>query len=91
MKIARHTPRLAAAVPLSVLTLLSASFLAGPVFAQTTTGSVVVKKFYDANANGIRDTGEPWLSGWPMTLTGPGIDSTRNSTATWTGLASGAV
>jgi len=91
MKIARHIPRPAAAVPLSVLALLTAGFFAAPVFAQTaTTGSVVVKKFYDANANGIRDTGEPWLSGWPMTLTGPGIDSTRNSTATWSGLAGGA-
>ena len=89
MKIARHLPRHAAAVPFSALALLTAGFFAAPVFAQTTTGSVVVKKFYDANANGVRDTGEPWLSGWPMTLTGPGIDSTRNSTATWTGLQSG--
>jgi hypothetical protein len=75
--------------------VLAACFAASPVLAQSTpsynpyAGTVVVKKFYDANANGIRDTGEPWLSGWPMTLTGNGVDSTRNSTATFTGLDAG--
>lgn len=53
-------------------------------------GCIVVKKFYDANANGVRDTGEPWLSGWRITLTRPnGTTSIRNTTATWTGLAPG--
>lgn len=53
-------------------------------------GCIVVKKFYDANANGIRDTGEPWLSGWRITLTTPsGATSIKNTTATWTGLAPG--
>lgn len=53
-------------------------------------GCIVVKKFYDANANGIRDTGEPWLSGWRITLTRPdGTTSIRTTTATWTGLAPG--
>lgn len=53
-------------------------------------GCIVVKKFYDANANGMRDTGEPWLSGWRITLTRPnGSTSVRNTTATWTGLAPG--
>lgn len=53
-------------------------------------GCLVVKKFYDANANGIRDTGEPWLSGWRITLTTPGGSSSiKNTTATWTGLAPG--
>lgn len=31
-------------------------------------GTIVVKKFYDANANGIKDSGEPLLPGWPMTV-----------------------
>lgn len=73
-----------------------AAFATGASVAQTTTttnpyaGSVVVKKFYDANANGIRDTGEPFLTGWPMTLTRPnGTASTRNTTAIWTGLTGG--
>jgi hypothetical protein len=85
--LARHS----ASAGLLVLPLLAATvLLPAPSFAQTANqGSVVAKKFYDANANGIRDTGEPWLSGWPMTLTGPSVDSTRNSTATWTGLDSG--
>lgn len=76
--------------------LLAACVIAGPTFAQVTTsgvasgkGSIVVKKFYDANANGVRDANEPWLSGWPMTLTGNGINSTRNSTATWWNLNPG--
>jgi len=74
---------------------LAACLVATSAHAQSTptynpyAGTVVVKKFYDANANGIRDTGEPWLTGWPMTLTGNGVDSTRNSTATFTGLDAG--
>ncbi len=76
--------------------LLALGTLAGAALAQTATtvnpnaGSVVVKKFYDANANGVRDTGEPWLTGWPMTLTRPsGTTSTRNTTAVWSGLTGG--
>jgi hypothetical protein len=69
--------------------LIAGALAAGSVHAQTTTGTIVVKKFYDANANGIRDTGEPWLSGWPMSVTGDGVDSTKNSTATFSGLAGG--
>jgi len=71
------------------IALVAGALAAGSVHAQTTTGTIVVKKFYDANANGIRDTGEPWLSGWPMTVTGSGVDSTKNSTATFSGLAGG--
>ena len=76
--------------------LLSACLVAAPAHAQSTltynpnAGTVVVKKFYDANANGIRDTGEPWLTGWPMNLSGNGVDSTQNSTATFTNLDPGA-
>ena len=75
--------------------LLSACLVAAPAHAQSTltynpnAGTVVVKKFYDANANGIRDTGEPWLTGWPMNLSGNGVDSTQNSTATFTNLDPG--
>ena len=64
MKIARHFPRHAARLAVSVLAVLAAGF-AIPAQAQTTTvinpnhGTIVVKKFYDANANGRRDTGEP--------------------------------
>jgi hypothetical protein len=77
--------------PLFIATLVGACLVASPVFAQTYGyGTVVAKKFYDANANGIRDTGEPWLTGWPMTLTDPtGATSTKNSTAVWSGLLPG--
>ncbi|GHE24875.1 DUF5979 domain-containing protein [Vulcaniibacterium thermophilum] len=76
---------------------LAACALAAPALAQTATtvdpnhGTIVVKKFYDANANGVRDAYEPWLSSWPMTLNGPGVSaSTRLTTATWSGLPGGA-
>lgn len=81
---------------LPVVSVLAACCFAGSALAQTTTtyvnpyyGTVVIKKFYDKNANGIRDTGEPWLTGWPMTLTGPGVNSTKPSTATFSGLTGG--
>jgi hypothetical protein len=49
--------------------LLAASLVSGTAFAcLCTTGTIMVKKFYDANANGIHDAGEVRLSGWPMTL-----------------------
>ena len=31
-------------------------------------GCIVVKKFYDKNGNGVHNAGEPYLSGWPMTV-----------------------
>lgn len=52
-------------------------------------GTIIVTKFYDANANGVRDTGEPRLPGWPMTLSSSNlsIDSTKKTDssghATW--------
>lgn len=100
MKIARQFPRHAARLAIPVLAVLAAGF-ATPTLAQTTSavvnpnhGTIVVKKFYDANANGRRDTGEPWLSGstsgWPVTLTGPGgVNSTKRTTATFSGLNGG--
>lgn len=76
--------------------LLAACFVAGSAYAQTTStvnpnhGTVVAKKFYDRNANGVRDAGEPWLANWPMTLTGPNFGpDTKPSTATWSGLLGG--
>lgn len=69
-----HAPRLVA------MTLLAACFVAAPAFAQVslTKGEVKVRKFYDANANGVQDAGEPGLRAWEMTLTRPNaITSTR--------------
>jgi hypothetical protein len=95
MKYNNHDPRRRLSHALPAIALLAACFIAGSAVAQTVAtvypnqGTVVVKKFYDANANGIRDTGEPWLTGWPMTLSGNGVDSTKNSTATFSGLNGG--
>jgi protocatechuate 3,4-dioxygenase beta subunit len=38
-------------------------------------GSICGTKFNDANRNGVRDPGEPGLSGWQVTISGP-ADST---------------
>ncbi len=49
--------------------VLSTALLAGAVYADCLChGTVTVKKFYDANANGVHDPGEPRLAGWNMTL-----------------------
>ena len=49
--------------------LLAATLVSGTAFAcLCTTGTILVKKFYDANANGIHDPTEVRLPGWPMTL-----------------------
>lgn len=49
--------------------LLSTALVAGVATATCLChGTVIVKKFYDANANGIQDAGEVRLSGWPMTV-----------------------
>lgn len=59
------------------------------------TGNLKVIKFYDANANGVHDDGEPGLPYWPMTRGTEG-SATTTTTATnssgavlWTGLAPG--
>lgn len=74
----RHS--LARALALATACLFAASAFAG----DPGHGKVKVKKYYDANANGIRNSGEPVLEGWPMTLssaTAP-IESTRYTDAT---------
>lgn len=92
MKNKNPRPRSAVRLLLPVAAM-AACLIATPTMAQTIAsvakGHIVVKKFYDANANGVRDPYEPWLSGWPMTLTGNGQNSTRNSTATWWNLPAG--
>ena len=51
------------------IALLAATLVSGTAFAcLCTTGTILVKKFYDANANGIHDPTEVRLPGWPMTL-----------------------
>ena len=51
------------------LAILSTVLLAGSVYATCLChGGLIVKKFYDANANGVHDAGEPRLAGWIMTL-----------------------
>lgn len=54
-----------------------------------------VIKYYDANANGVQDAGEPGLPYWPMTLGRAGSDATStkltnsDGAATWSALPSG--
>lgn len=58
--------------------LLAATLVSGAAFATYVyPGKLCVKKFYDKNANGVLNAGEPLLSGWPMTLN-PG-DITKNT------------
>jgi hypothetical protein len=55
------------------IALLAATLVSGVAVATVVyPGKIIVKKFYDKNANGIWNTNEPSLSGWPMTLTPPG-------------------
>lgn len=57
--------------PRRVLTvaLLAATLVSGTAFAcLCTKGTIIVRKFYDANANGIQEITEVRLSNWPMTL-----------------------
>ena len=51
------------------IVVLSTLLIAGATTATCLChGTLIVKKFYDANANGIKDAGEPLLPGWPMTV-----------------------
>jgi hypothetical protein len=55
------------------IALLAATLVSGVAVATVVyPGKIIVKKFYDKNANGIWNSGEPSLSNWPMTLTPPG-------------------
>lgn len=55
----------------------AAGLTVGTAFAcLCSTGNLKVVKFYDANANGVRDAGEPGLAYWPMTLGTAGSETT---------------
>ncbi|MBI2782746.1 MAG: hypothetical protein HYX64_01490 [Gammaproteobacteria bacterium] len=56
-------------------------------------GNLDVYKFYDANANGVWNSGEPPLQGWPMTVFPPPSGDTKwtdsSGLAQWLGLTVG--
>src|SRR3546814_175647 len=89
MDVNRKQPRRAVAKVL----LLSGFMVAGTGFAADLTtascgcSTIKVKKFYDANANGVLDVGEPGLRGWKMTL--ESVSNSVNSTkyTNWSGVA----
>lgn len=61
---------------------LAAALATGSAFAFCIChGTIIVTKFYDANANGVHDAGEPMLAGWRMTVTSVSraYNSTRNT------------
>jgi hypothetical protein len=77
-------------------TVIAASLATGTAFACLCSyGSIKVTKFYDTNANGVRDAGEPALAYWPMTLeqASSGGTSTRTTNSDgfvlWSSLAPG--
>jgi hypothetical protein len=43
----------------------------GNIYAFSSFGSISGQKFEDLNGNGTKDTGEPGLQGWTITLTKP--------------------
>ena len=57
------------------------------------TGDLEVYKFYDANANGVWNPGEPPLEGWPMTVFPPDSGDTQltdgDGLAAWPDLPEG--
>lgn len=70
-----------------MVALLSGCLVAGTGFAAdpaaTSCGcsTIKVKKFYDANANGVLDPGEPGVRGWKMTLesASKSVNSSKNT------------
>ena len=67
---------------LLTVALLGATLVSGTAFAcLCTKGTILVKKFYDANANGVHDANEVRLSNWPMTLGSSSLSATRSSRA----------
>lgn len=89
MNVNRKNPRRTVATVL----LLSGCLVAGTGFAADVTAAdcgcstIKVKKFYDANANGVFDAGESGLRGWQMTLesVSKSVNSTRATN--WSGIA----
>lgn len=84
----RKSPRRSVAT----VVLLSSCLVAGTAFATGTTcgcdTKVVVKKFYDANANGIWNAGEPGLTNWQMTLESTTTPFSSTKFTSWGGIAS---
>lgn len=64
MDIRINTPRRVLTVALLAATLVSGTAAA----CLCTKGTIIVRKFYDANANGIQESTEVRLANWPMTL-----------------------
>ena len=84
----RKSPRHSVAT----VVLLSSCLVAGTAFATGTPcgcdTKVVVKKFYDANANGIWNAGEPGLTNWQMTLESTTTSFSSTKFTSWGGIAS---
>lgn len=90
MKTTRSSRRVAKVVVIAI------SLATGTAFACLCNyGNLKVTKFYDANANGVHDAGEPTLPYWPMTLERAfsGTASTRatnsDGVVLWSSLAPG--
>jgi len=64
MDIRSNKPRRALTIALLAATLVSGTAAA----CLCTKGTIIVRKFYDANANGIQESTEVRLANWPMTL-----------------------
>lgn len=64
MDIRSNKPRRALTIALLAATLVSGTAAA----CLCTKGTIIVRKFYDANANGIQEANEVRLANWPMTL-----------------------
>ena len=56
--------------------ITSGTAAAGKDFGNFQYGSVGGKKFNDLNGNGVKDAGEPGLSGWKISFIGPASGST---------------
>ncbi|MGH8086223.1 MAG: hypothetical protein ACREPV_13275 [Lysobacter sp.] len=83
MDVNRRNPRraVATAVLLSGCLVAGAGVAADPAAASCGCSTIKVKKFYDANANGVHDPGEPGVRGWKMTLESisKSVNSSKNT------------
>jgi hypothetical protein len=70
--------------------LLAATLVSGTAYAcyYCYTGTIVVKKFYDKNGNGVKNTGEPYIAGWPMTLGSASLGAIETKNTNASGFAS---